>query len=113
MCSFVSLCMDHIKCLHVHCQLTLPVTVLLAKTNSVHCSVISFCIFQFLAQFIAHPNCQQVIISQFYKQLLFVRDKSAVYRTFLFALLFLLYPFLAVLHVYSDRQKIKTFVRIP
>ncbi|XP_038065284.1 short transient receptor potential channel 5-like [Patiria miniata] len=66
-----------------------------------------------LQKFISHPNCQQVIITQFYRRLLFIRDKKAFYRFLVFALLFLLYPVLAVVHVYSSRKKLKTFVRIP
>ncbi|XP_033646884.1 short transient receptor potential channel 4-like, partial [Asterias rubens] len=66
-----------------------------------------------LQKFIAHPNCQQVIIAQFYKRLIFLRDKRALYRATVFALLFLLFPVLAVFHLYSNSEKIKAFVQTP
>ena len=64
-------------------------------------------------QFVAHPNCQQLIITKFYKRLLYLRDKGALYRTMFLGMLLFVYPVLAVLHVYSTRDKFKTFVRIP
>ncbi|XP_033641741.1 short transient receptor potential channel 4-like [Asterias rubens] len=66
-----------------------------------------------LFEFVAHPNCQQLIITKFYKRLLYLRDKGALYRTMFLGMLLFVYPVLAVLHVYSTRDKFKTFVRIP
>ncbi|XP_072049788.1 LOW QUALITY PROTEIN: short transient receptor potential channel 1-like [Amphiura filiformis] len=63
-------------------------------------------------KFIASPNCQQAIISQFYRRLIYLRDKSVAYRAILFAML-LLHPILALLYLYVPRKGIREFVSIP
>ncbi|XP_072049961.1 short transient receptor potential channel 1-like [Amphiura filiformis] len=64
-------------------------------------------------KFIANPNCQQTVISQFYRRLIYLRDKSAVYRMLFFIAMILLHPILALLYLYVPRKRIRDFVATP
>ena len=64
-------------------------------------------------QFVAHPNTQQAVSSQFYRHLAHLRDKPPIFNLLAFLGLVIAYPFLAILYKLGVSTKVRQLVRTP
>ncbi|XP_072050933.1 short transient receptor potential channel 4-like [Amphiura filiformis] len=64
-------------------------------------------------EFVAHPNCQQILITHFYRGLSSYRDWNTVKQLMFTVLMLLGYPVISLIYLFIPSMKIKRFVRIP
>ncbi len=66
-----------------------------------------------ISQFVAHPNCQQLLASLWYKGLPGFRSKHIIFKVLLSVTMCLMYPILSILYILAPKSAIGRLMRRP